>query len=139
MEPTPFNPDTDLAPILFSSELCKVAEQLKQNGLTWYPHVGCFVWDKDKHIKVTSPFPNQIYFILNLGHFLKIFQTAEKIRENLIWLPTWHQARQIYEKLHISPDIIKKRLFSKNHSKDDLLELYKIILEELKKSKKEHL
>ena len=133
MKPTPFDPDTDLAPILFSSELCKIAEQLKQNDLTWHPHVGCFIWDKNKHIKVTSPFPNRIYFILNLGHFLKIFQTLKKIKENLIWLPTWHQARQICKQLHIYPGVIQKRLFSEEHSKDDLVVLYTIILEELKK------
>jgi len=131
---TPFNPDTDLAPVPFSLELCEIAEQLKQNGLSWHPHIGCFVWDKDKHIEVTSPFPNRIYFILNLGHFLKIFQTTEKIKENLIWLPTWHQARQICEQLHISPDKLKKQLFSENHLKDDLVGLYKIILKELKKN-----
>jgi len=134
MKPTPFEPMTDLAPIFFSPELCHAAERLKKNGLSWKPHVGCFVWDKDEYIKVSSPFPNRIYFILNLGHFLKIFDTLEKISEQLIWIPTWNQARQICEKNHIAPDEIIQRLFAENALKNDLLILYEIILENLKKN-----
>jgi hypothetical protein len=133
MKPTPFNPTTDLAPISFSPEACEMAEQLKQFGLQWRPHVGCFVWDKDKHIEASSPFPNRVYFILNMGHFLKRFETHEKMTEHLIWLPTWHQARQICTQIDIPLQTLWNRLFLENHAKNDLVILYEIILEELKK------
>ena len=73
MKPTPFNSKTDLPPIPFDLRHCQAAAQLKERGLPWTPHVGCFVWDPDAIMEVTSPFPNRIYFILNLGHFLRIF------------------------------------------------------------------
>lgn len=133
MKPTPFDPETDLAPISFSAESRKTAEQLKLSGLEWHPHVGCFVWDKDKHIKVSSPFPNRVYFILNMGHFLKRFGTVENMVEHLIWLPTWYQATQICEQYDISSQMLKNRFLSGNHSENDLIVLYEIILEELKK------
>jgi hypothetical protein len=132
MKPTPFNPDTDLAPIAFSPELCKKAEQLKQNGLAWSPHVGCFVWDKDEHIEASSPFPHRVYFILNMGHFLKRFETPENMARHLVWLPTWYQIRQVCDQLAIAPEKIKKYIFSENHAENNLVALYEIVLEELK-------
>jgi hypothetical protein len=132
MKPTPFNPDTDLAPISFSPELCETAEQLKQHGLRWRPHVGCFVWDKDGHIEASSPFPNRVYFILNMGHFLKRFKTPENMVEHLVWLPTWHQIRQICDQLNISSEKLRQHIFSGNHAGNGLVELYEIVLKELK-------
>ncbi|MGD9031077.1 MAG: hypothetical protein PVH02_00355 [Desulfobacteraceae bacterium] len=101
MKPTPFVAGTDLEPIPFSSEHCALAKELKEKGLDWHPHVGCFVWDEKGHIKISSPFPNRIYFILNLGHFLRIFETIENMRDKLVWLPTWHQAKIICKNLNI--------------------------------------
>jgi len=65
-----------------------LASELKRAGLPWKPHVGCFLWDRDALIEASSPFPNRIYFILNLEHFLGRFETSEKIAEKLGWLPT---------------------------------------------------
>jgi hypothetical protein len=101
VKPTPFVAGTDLEPIPFSSEHCALAKELKEKGLDWHPHVGCFVWDEKGHIKISSPFPNRIYFILNLGHFLRIFETIENMRDKLVWLPTWHQAKIICKNLNI--------------------------------------
>jgi len=138
MKPTPFDPVTDLAPIPFSRELCQLAAQLKQDGLIWHPHVGCFVWDKDKHIPVSSPFPHRIYFILNMGHFLKIFESTSKMVEQLVWLPTWHQARLICEQLSIASKEINEKLLAKSQNGDNLVILYQIILEKLKKRNATH-
>lgn len=101
MKPTPFVEGTDLEPIPFSSRHCKLVKRLKEKRLDWEPHVGCFVWDENGHISISSPFPNQIYFILNLRHFFKIFETLEDMKERLVWLLTWHQARIICKRLHV--------------------------------------
>jgi len=135
MKPTPFDPVTDLAPIPFSRELCQLAAQLKQDGLIWHPHVGCFVWDKDEHIPVSSPFPHRIYFILNMGHFLKIFESTSKMVEQLVWLPTWHQAKLICEQLSIASKEINEKLLAKSQNGDNLVILYQILLKTLKNRK----
>ena len=66
MRPTPFNPESDLPPIPFDRETCQLAAALKQSGLPWQPHVGCFVWDPERYIQPASPFPRNIYFILSI-------------------------------------------------------------------------
>ena len=95
MKPTPFDTDRDLAPIDFDSETLEAASRLKEAGLAFRPHVGCFVWDRDRHIEVPSPFPNRVYFILNLGRFETILGTREAVAEKLIWVPTEHQTRRL--------------------------------------------
>ncbi|MDJ0889395.1 MAG: hypothetical protein QNI89_19000 [Desulfobacterales bacterium] len=103
MQPVAFDPAADLAPTPFDDELCELARALKRTGLPWRPHVGCFVWDPDRHIKPASPFPADIYFILSLPRFIEIFGSLEAIQEKLIWLPTWHQARLLCQRYGIDP------------------------------------
>lgn len=79
MRSTPFNPDADMEPIPFNEECLGAAREMKLHGLRWTPHVGCFVWDEKGVIQVNSPFPNRVYFILNMGHFMKIFGSVEGI------------------------------------------------------------
>ena len=133
MKPTPFNPDTDLPPIPFDLRHCQAAAQLKERGLPWTPHVGCFVWDPHEIIEVTSPFPGRIYFILNLGHFLRIFGSLEEISRKLVWLPTYHQARLYCDQVGIEHEEVSAVLASAENIRagDELLVLYKMILNEL--------
>ena len=103
MSPIPFNPQKDLAPIVFDTRTCRLANELKHLGIPWQPHVGCFVWDPDEHIEAESPFPHRIYFILSLPRFIDIFGSIEAIAEKLVWLPSWHQARLLCQQLGV-PD-----------------------------------
>ncbi len=133
MKLTPFNPDTDLSPIPFDLRHCKAAAQLKEIGLPWTPHVGCFVWDPDEIIEVTSPFPGRIYFILNVGHFLKIFGSLEEISKKLVWLPTYHQARLLCDQVGVDQEEVSAVLASAEtiRSGDELLVLYTMIRKRL--------
>ena len=133
MKPTPFNPQKDLPPIPFDLQHCQAAAQLKERGLSWNPHVGCFVWDPHEIIEVSSPFPNRIYFILNLGHFLRIFGSLEEISKKLVWLPTYHQARLLCDQIGVDQGEVAE-VFSSSESVrngDELLVLYEMILNQL--------
>ena len=135
MIPTPFNPETDFPPIPFDERHCRAALQLKEAGLPWRPHVGCFVWDREGWIEVPSPFPERIYFILNLGHFLRLLGSIEDVVQKLVWLPTWHQSRQIGAKLGIEDKELSD-IFSGSAVPgpgQDLLALYGKILENLRR------
>lgn len=101
MQPVAFNPATDLAPIPFDDDFCQLAAALKQGGLPWKPHVGCFVWDPEQIIKAASPFPHHIYFILSLPRFIEIFGSIEVVQAKLVWLPTWHQTRLLCQQYGI--------------------------------------
>jgi len=137
MKPTTFDSNTNFPPIPFDKRHCEMAGVLKDNGLPWEPHVGCFVWDRDGLIEVSSPFPQRIYFILNMGHFLKLFETVENMAKRLVWLPTWHQARLLCNKFGVE----NKQIASLWHSMemiepgDDLLLLYKMIVGVLKQKR----
>ena len=114
----------------FDQQHCQGAAQLKKRGLPWTPHVGCFVWDPHEIIEVTSPFPGRVYFILNLGHFLRIFGSLEEICKNLVWLPTYHQARLLCDQVGVDREEISAVLGSAENIRagDELLALYKMIL-----------
>lgn len=133
MKSTPFDPANDLPPIPFTDQLLQAAKGMKEKGLKWQPHVGCFVWDDQQMIEVPSPFPNRVYFILNLGHFLKRFETIENIADKLVWLPTWHQARQICHRLNIPYAKILHVIQSSNPAEPgtELIGLYRQISEAL--------
>jgi len=132
MTSTPFNTETDKASIPFTKEACQFAKRSKLADLKWQPHVGCFVWDESNKIKVASPFPNNIYFILNLGHFEKILGSIEEVKNAMIWLPTWHQARLLCNEFDIPHQIVYDAISSKgNDVLTDILELYRLILNEL--------
>jgi hypothetical protein len=138
MKPTPFNPETDLPPIPFDLRHCQAAAQVKDRGLPWTPHVGCFVWDPDEIIEVASPFPGRIYFILNLGHFLRIFGSLEEISRKLVWLPTYHQARLLCNQVGVDQKRVLAALASTENinAGDELLVLYKLILNKLEARQK---
>jgi hypothetical protein len=95
MSSTKFNPEKDLPPIPFNQKICQSALEMKPLGLMWRPHVGSFVWDPDNNIKQASPFPDRIYFVLSMPRFLENFGNTMKMVEQLVRLPTWHQARDV--------------------------------------------
>ncbi len=99
MKPTPFNPQTDLAPVPFEPDVLAAAQDMKREGLEFRPHVGCFVWDPDEVIEATSPFPERVFFILNLGRFEQLLGSVDAIAEKLVWVPTENQARWIIRRL----------------------------------------
>lgn len=134
MKSTPFDPALDLAPTPFEERHGLLALQLKEAGLQWRPHAGCFVWDREGVIQVPSPFPRQVYFILNLGRFLEIFDNLENLIAKLVWLPTWHQARLLAERLGIDNQEIAG-LWSAGRidtAGDELYLLYEILLTRLR-------
>ena len=134
MKPIPFNSDKDIAPIPFDERLIEAARRLKQLGLPWKPHVGCFVWDPDGTIEAESPFPAKIYFILSLPRFVTIFGSIEAIGEKLVWLPTWHQARLLCRRLGIDDQEVAAlwRSGRSVNPGDEMLALYEKLAEALK-------
>ncbi len=135
MKPIPFDPQKDLAPIVFDTHTCQLARQIKRLGIKWHPHVGCFVWDPDNTIEVDSPFPHRIYFILSLPRFIDIFGTPEAIAEKLVWLPTWHQARLLCEQLYVPNEAVAniwqdRTSFSAG---EELQQIYELIIDALQK------
>lgn len=121
--------------MLFDTQICQLACEIKRLGNVWQPHVGCFVWDPDNTIAVDSPFPHRIYFILSLPRFVDIFGNVEAMVEKLVWLPTWHQARLLCEQLNVSDDTVAEIWKNQKGAPigEELQKLYKCIIDALQK------
>jgi hypothetical protein len=135
--PIRFNPEKDLAPTPFDEQICRLAVKMKSLGLDWQPHVGCFVWDPDNCIRPESPFPGRIYFILSLRRFVEIFGSIQEVARKLVWLPTWHQACLLCQKMGIRDDCLEKtRQFEHTPTPtEDLLQVYEAIIDALNRRK----
>ena len=131
MKPIPFNPATDVAPIPFEHQHLQLARELKERGLDWQPHVGCFVWDPDAHIEAESPFPMRVYFILSLPRFIGFFGSRQAVADKLVWLPTWHQARLIALQHGVDTEKMAELLSAATAPGEELPGLYRLILETL--------
>ena len=133
MKPIHFDPEKDLSPMPFDDRICHRALQMKNTGLEWKPHVGCFVWDPEHYIKQDSPFPHRIYFVLSIPRFIEIFGNIEKMIEKLVWLPTWHQTRLLGNNLGIPGDIVVNLLQENDNlsAGEELFHMYGIIMNAL--------
>jgi hypothetical protein len=132
MQATPFDPETDMAPLPFHAHLLALALEMKRAGLKWTPHVGCFVWDHKEVIEVPSPFPNRVYFILNLSRFLSIFKDIDNMIAKLVWVPTWHQARMLAQQLGVAGKTIDSLWSSSILAPgDELAQLYRLLINTL--------
>ena len=110
--------------------ICLKALEMKKNKLVWRPHVGCFVWDPGEIIQPASPFPGRIYFILSMTRFINIFGSIDQIASKLVWLPTWHQARLVYQKLEATDNVMEISR-PEGHTisiNEELLQIYELII-----------
>ncbi len=133
MHSQPFDEKKDYPPTPFDRRHCEMAARLKQAGLRWFVHVGCFAWDPDGLLADVSPLPNRIYFILNLSIFARALGGIEKIHRKLVWLPTWHQARLLCREYNV-PDEAVAAIWSSPQPMgpgDELIALYELLLEKL--------
>jgi hypothetical protein len=133
MMPIRFDQEKDLPPTPFDDRICRLALEMKNLGLDWRPHVGCFVWDPDNWIKPESPFPGRIYFVLSLPRFIEIFESIQEITRKLVWLPTWHQARLIWRKMSATDGAWERIPLSASDRTptEELIRIYELIIDTL--------
>jgi hypothetical protein len=119
--------------VRFSDPLIARARALRSLGLAWEPSPGHFVWDEQSLIEKPSPFQEGVYFILDLKHFLRRAGTLEALKEAFVWLPTWHDAREILGNLGVTHATVASRLASQQavESRNELMVLYDLIAEQL--------
>jgi hypothetical protein len=51
----------------------------------------CFLRDEPNKIYMPLTFPDKIYIVLNMNHFLKIFGALEKMQQQLVCILTWNR------------------------------------------------
>ncbi len=118
----------------FTDNEIQLAHELKAAGLPWQPTPGHYVWDGDHLIECGSPFHDRVFFILDLKHFLRRSETMERLIEELVWLPTWEQCRDLLRQQRFNSSEVALRLSLTNAiaEDDERSELYRMLLDSLK-------
>ena len=129
--------DTDLPPVSFDKQVLTAALRLKQSGLAWEPKKGSFVWDPTNAIPVPSPFPNNVYFVLNLKRFLPFFDDSASMARDLVWLPTISQALAVGRllKIETAMGVLHGDPLTDDPARDCILALYEMIEQTLNRRK----
>ena len=132
--------NSDITPIPFDRSVVEMAYSLKTHGLEWHPRVGNFVWDQHRTLPMPSPFPERVYFVLNISRFLKFFSTLEEMQEKLVWIPTMYQALEICRQLGIQTGRLWQTELEAPLSdpKLELLRIYNRIDQRLQQLTQEH-
>jgi hypothetical protein len=120
----------------FQKPIIELAKRLRDLGLVWEPMPGHYVWDEAGLIEKASPFQEGVYFILDINHFLRRAGSLDAMKRSLIWLPTWHDARDVLQTLGVSDAEVASRLASKEaiEHRAELMVLYELIAETLGRS-----
>ncbi|MEM9827960.1 MAG: hypothetical protein AAF958_15320 [Planctomycetota bacterium] len=80
---------------MFAAREIELAKQMHESGLSWEPAAGHYVWDLHDNVERSSPFQEGVYFIINHAYFMNLLGGVDAFREQMVWLPTWEQARVI--------------------------------------------
>lgn len=117
----------------FSNQEIELAQLFKAHGLEWTPQCGQYVLDQAQLIQCASPFQPQVYYILDLKHFLRRSGTLEELKQRMCWLPDWQDARQLLQQMGVSSATVAQRLVQSRaiESNSERLELYRLIEEQL--------
>jgi hypothetical protein len=120
----------------FSPQEIDMARELRRLGLPWEPRAGHYVYDETGFCGKGSPFQDGVYFILNYDYFMNRAGGVERFKEIMLWLPTWHDARNILLSFGVSDQEVATELREQRAIEDqrELLLLYELIAEELRHS-----
>jgi hypothetical protein len=117
----------------FLPEEIEKARELRRLGLAWEPQAGHFVFDETGFCTKASPFQDGVYFILNYEYLMRQANGVERFKQVMVWLPTWHDAREILRTLGVSDAEVASELRARKsiENQRDLLGLYDILAERL--------
>ncbi|MDE0864789.1 MAG: hypothetical protein OSA98_13445 [Rubripirellula sp.] len=86
----------------FSDQEIQLPRSLRLQGLLWEPRAGNYVYDETGFCKQKSPFQDRVYFILNYPYFMGAVGGVNRFKEIMLWLPTWHDLRDVLREFGVS-------------------------------------
>jgi hypothetical protein len=120
----------------FTAEEIEMARQLRHLGLPWVPRPGHYVHDETAFCQKGSPFQDRVYFILNYDYFINQVGGVDRFKQIMLWLPTWHDARNTLRSLGVSDAEVSTEL--QHHraieNQRELLSLYAMIAARLEEA-----
>jgi hypothetical protein len=120
----------------FSPEEINMARALRRLGLSWEPRAGHYVYDEAGFCSRGSPFQDGVYFILNYEYFMNQAGGVRRFKQIMLWLPTWHDARNLLHSFGVSDQEVAVELRERRAIEDEreLLVLYELIADRLRYS-----
>jgi hypothetical protein len=117
-----------------TQEEIEMARELRALDLEWEPSVGHYVYDENRCCPKGSPFQDRLYFILNYDCFMSHIGGVERFKQVMLWLPTWHDARELLRSLGVSDEEVARRLQCCQGLENgkELLVMYEMIAESLR-------
>ena len=117
-----------------TQEEIETARELRALDLEWEPSVGHYVYDENRCCPKGSPFQDRLYFILNYDCFMSHIGGVERFKQVMLWLPTWHDARELLRSLGVSDEEVARRLQCCQGLENgkELLVMYEMITESLR-------
>lgn len=116
---------------MFSPTEIELAQRMHREGLAWTPAPGDYVLDVGGVVEKPSPFQDGVFFILNHDYFMTLLGGPAAFAREMVWLPTWEQARKILFDAQVAAAAVSSRL-----AEDNAIELgteretlYRMILE----------
>ena len=83
----------------FTAEEIEMARHLRQLGLNWEPRAGHYVYDETGFCQKGSPFQDRVYFY---DYLISQVGGVDRFKQIMLWLPTWHDARETLRSLGVS-------------------------------------
>ena len=117
----------------FSQREIELARRFRQQRLQWIPRAGHYVYDETGFCKQTSPFQENVFFILNYDYFIRTVGGVEKFIEIMTWLPTWADLWQLLRKqgvtnAEVALHLIKRQSIEVGTERESLYELLDEVL-----------
>jgi hypothetical protein len=119
----------------FRPEEIGMARELRRLGLPWEPKAGHYVYDETGFCRKASPFQDGVYFVLNYEYFMRQAGGVERFKEIMLWLPTWHDVREILETFGVSNKDVAATLRDRGaiERHQELSVLYEMIADRLRR------
>jgi hypothetical protein len=113
----------------FTTKEIEMARQLRQLGLPWEPQAGHYVYDETGFCQKGSPFQDGVYFILNYDYFISQAGGVDRFKQIMLWLPIWHDARELLRSLGVSDGEVAAALQTQHaiENQRELLSLFELI------------
>jgi hypothetical protein len=117
----------------FSQRHIDLARELHSLRLPWTPAVGHYVYDVYGKIQRASPVQDRVFLIHDCAEFLEPVGGSEPFKQLMVWLPTWHDAREILRWLGVADADVELELVRRAAVADgtELLALYELIAQRL--------
>ncbi len=121
----------------FSERQIELAKQLKDLGLPWTPALGHYVYDVSGRVQLSSPFQDHVFFILDYDRFVDQLGGIKQLKESMIWMPLWRDAREILRSMGVEDDEVELEIVRKSGiaKGTELLALYEMIAQQLSDTK----